>query len=54
MTDLLLSIIVLSAFALIAAGIYLLRRGGDRRKGWLMLAAAAVFLANVAIWTVPF
>jgi hypothetical protein len=53
MGDTLLAIIMLSAFALAAGGIYLIRSRGDRKKGWLMLAAAAVFLGNVAIWTVP-
>lgn len=44
-----LSIMMLAVFALTAGGIVLIRR--DRRKGILMLVAAAVLLGNVAIWT---
>lgn len=48
----LLSIMVLAAFALVGGGIYLIVRGGDRRKGALMLVAALVLIGNVAILTV--
>ena len=36
---------------LLIGGIKLVRRN-DRRKGMLMIAAAAVLFANVLIWTV--
>ncbi len=48
----LLSIMVLAAFALVGGGIYLILKGGDRRKGALMLVAALVLIGNVAILTV--
>jgi hypothetical protein len=49
----LLSIVMLGAFILAAGGIYLIIKRGERKKGMLMLAAAVVFLGNVAIWTAP-
>jgi len=49
---LILSILMLAAFALAAGGIYLIVRRGERGKGLLMLLAAAVALANVLVWTV--
>lgn len=45
-------LLMLAVFALVAGGIYLLRRGGDRKRAILMLVAAAVFLGNVLILTV--
>ena len=45
-----LSLAVLAAAALTAGGIGLIVRGGDRKRGVLMLAAAAVLAANVLIW----
>lgn len=50
--DLILSIVALAALAMIAGGIYLLRRG-QRQQGTLMLVLAAVMVVNVLIWTVP-
>ena len=49
----LLSIVMLAVFALTAGGVYLLTTRRDRKRGVLMLAAAAVFLVNVLIWTLP-
>lgn len=48
----LLSIGVIAAFALGAGGTWLIAKGRDRKRGLLMLAAAAVMLGNVLIWTV--
>lgn len=48
-----LSLAVLAAFALAVGGTYLLVKGGERRRGLLMLVAAGVLFANVLIWTVP-
>ncbi|MES2754932.1 MAG: hypothetical protein V4659_09735 [Pseudomonadota bacterium] len=45
------SIAMLAAFACVAGGIALIRRGTDRRKGVLMLVMAAVLVGNVMIWT---
>jgi hypothetical protein len=42
---------MLAVFAMATGGIYLLRGGRDRKRGYLMLAAAAVFLGNVLILT---
>lgn len=49
---LVLSIAMLAVFALAGGGIWLVVRARDMRRGALMLAAAAVLLANVLIWTV--
>jgi hypothetical protein len=47
----LLSVLVITAFAIAGGGVYLLATGRDRRKGALMLLAAAVMFANVLILT---
>ena len=49
----LLSVVMLAVFALGAGGVYLLATRRDRSRGVLMLLAAAVFLVNVLIWTLP-
>lgn len=49
---LMLSILMLAAFALSAGGAYLILKRRDRRKGVLMIVAALVMLGNVVIWTV--
>ncbi|MDB5692397.1 MAG: hypothetical protein JWO81_1460 [Alphaproteobacteria bacterium] len=48
----LLSIAVLAAFLLIGAGLWLIVKGGDRKRGALMVVAALVLVANVLIWAV--
>ena len=48
----LLSIAVLAAFALVAGGLWLVLRRGERKQGGLMILAALVLFANVLIWTV--
>ncbi len=52
MQDMLLSIMMLGALALLG-GAGLIWRRGDRRRALLMLVAALVLFANVAIWLVP-
>jgi hypothetical protein len=49
---LLLAVAVIAAFALAAGGVWLLARGGDRKRGLLMLLAALVTFGNVLVWTV--
>lgn len=51
--DLILSILVLAALAMIAGAIFLWRRDGMTKQVWLMLLSAAVMIANVLIWTLP-
>lgn len=51
--NLILSLLMVGAIAMIVAAIGVWRRGGARRQVWLMLIAAAVMLANVAILAVP-
>jgi hypothetical protein len=52
--DLLLSIAVLAAFALMWGGWRNLRgQAGDKRRGWLMLGAAAVLLINLWVFSLP-
>lgn len=49
----LLSIAMLAALALAIGGGRLIWQGRDRRRGVLMLIAAAVILGNVLIWAWP-
>lgn len=51
--DILLSVAMLVVIALVWGGIFLLRRGTDRKRAVLMLVAAAVLLGNILIWTWP-
>ena len=51
MMDFALSIAMLAVFALSGGGIWLIAKKRDRRRGVLMLVAAAVILGNIAIWT---
>lgn len=53
MADLALSLTMLAALALLAGAAILWLRRGERRKALLMAVAAAVALANVAIWSLP-
>jgi hypothetical protein len=52
MGDLLLSIAMLGAIALLGGSFLVLRRG-DKKHAILMLIAALVVFANVAIWMMP-
>jgi hypothetical protein len=47
-----LAIAMIAAFLLVLGAIKLIRAAETRTRGWLMLAAAAVLVGNVAIWTV--
>ena len=53
MSDLVLSILMLAGAALLAGGIYILRKGNNKQQGLLMLAASLVMFGNVAIWSIP-
>lgn len=53
MSDLILSIIVLAAFALLAGSFYLWRKQGANRQALLMAVLSFVMLANVLIWVGP-
>lgn len=53
MTNLILSLLMLAGAALVAGGVYVLRKSINKKQGWLMLLAAAVMFANVGIWTIP-
>jgi len=45
-----MALAMISAFLLAIAGARLAIREGDRQRGFLMLAAAAVLVGNVLIW----
>ena len=47
-----LSILMVAAFALTAGRVYLILKRRERRTGALMLVAALVMLGNVLVWTV--
>ena len=47
-----MTVAMIAVFLLTFGGIKLLVGGKNRKQGGLMLAAAAVLLANVLIWTV--
>ncbi|EJL35250.1 hypothetical protein [Novosphingobium sp. AP12] len=48
-----LSLLVLTAIALVLGAVVLFRRGGYRKQAVLMLVLAAVMVMNIFIWTVP-
>lgn len=48
-----LSLMVLTAVALVVGAGWLWRRGGSRKHAVLMLILAVVLGINVAIWTLP-
>ena len=52
--DLVLSLLMLAGVLLGVGGIWLLAKGGDRKRALLMLAAALVMFFNVAVWVLPF
>lgn len=51
--DLVLSIVMLAAFALLAGAFVLWRRTGDAKNPALMVVLALVAIGNVLIWTIP-
>ena len=48
-----LSLLVLTAIALVLGAVALLKRGGHRKQAVLMLVLAAVMILNLVIWTLP-
>ena len=52
--DLVLSILVLAAAALIIGAVMLWRRGGRIKQVWLMLLLALIVAGNLALWLVPY
>lgn len=46
-----LSLAMVASFALAAGGAWQIFRRGNVRQGLLMLLAAAVFFANVLVWS---
>ena len=52
--DAVLSILMLAAAALAGGAIWLWRRGGATKQVWLMLLVAAILIANVLLWTIPY
>lgn len=53
MTDLVLALVMLAAFALVIGAFVLWRRTGEAKQPALMLILAGVALVNVLIWTLP-
>lgn len=52
MTDVVLSLLVLGALAMLG-GAWLAWRKGERQRAALMIGVAAVMALNVGIWTLP-
>ena len=53
MTDMVLGLVMLAAFALVIGAFVLWRRTGEAKQPVLMLILAGVALVNVLIWTLP-
>ncbi len=53
MTDIVLSIVMLSALALVAGAYFLWKRTGQVKQPVLMVLLAVIAVLNVLIWTVP-
>ncbi len=53
MTDIVLSIVMLAALALVAGAFVLWRRTGQMKQPALMVVLAVIAVLNVLIWTVP-
>ncbi len=51
--NLVLSIVMLAAFALIIGAVFLWRRTGAIKQPALMVLLAAIAIGNVLIWTLP-
>ena len=51
-TALAMAVAMLTAFALVFGGVKLALRPEDRRRGVLMIVAAAVLVGNVLVWTI--
>ena len=46
-----MAVAMIAAFLLTAAGVKLALKPDSRKRGLLMIAAAAVLVANVLVWT---
>ncbi len=53
MADLVLSIVMLAAVALVAGAFLLWRRTGEAKQPALMIVLAVIAVVNVLIWTLP-
>jgi drug/metabolite transporter superfamily protein YnfA len=53
MTDIVLSIVMLAALALLAGAYALWRRTGEAKNPALMVLLAVIAVVNVLIWTIP-
>ncbi|MDT8279072.1 MAG: hypothetical protein RQ806_00805 [Erythrobacter sp.] len=53
MTDIVLSIVMLAALALVAGAFVLWRRTRQMKQPALMVVLAVIAVLNVLIWTVP-
>ena len=47
-----MTVAMLAAFALLFAGVKLALKPEDRKRGLLMIVAAAVLVGNVLVWTI--
>lgn len=53
MTDIVLSLVMLAAIALVGGAFVLWRRTGEAKQPALMVVLAVIAVGNVLIWTLP-
>jgi hypothetical protein len=53
MTNVVLALVMLAAFALLGGAFVLWRRTGEAKQPLLMVVLAGIAVLNVLIWTVP-
>ncbi|MEO0464332.1 MAG: hypothetical protein AAF127_14475 [Pseudomonadota bacterium] len=53
MTDIVLSLVMLAAIALVGGAFVLWRRTGEAKQPALMVVLAVIAVGNVLIWTIP-
>lgn len=51
--NIVLSIVVLAAIAMLFGAWQLRRRGGSPKQSWLMVLLAFIMIGNVVIWSLP-
>ena len=53
MTNVVLLLVMVAAFALVAGAFFMWRRTGELKQPALMVVLAVIAVGNVLIWTIP-